>query len=152
MDTRKPRRGTMLRRLSAISVITALLVGMIQGGYVSAQHASEVKNLPTLRILSPANGATVRSPVVVLFQTPADLSKMTMGAHMVEETAPHLHVDLDKRITMPTVKQLTKVGANRYRFNLGKAKPGQHTIRIYWADAEAHKPMGPVQIVTITIK
>jgi len=110
-----------------------------------------MKNLPPLRILSPKNGATVRSPVVVLFQTPADLSKMTMGMHM-EKTAPHLHVDLDKRITMPALKQLTKVGPNRYRVNLGKANPGQHTIRIYWADAETHKPMGPVQIVTIAIK
>ena len=108
--------------------------------------------LPRLKILSPANGAMVSSPLDMVFETPADLSKMTMGAHMIEETAPHLHIDLDKRITMPTMKHLTKVGPNRYRFDFGRVKPGRHTIRVYWADAKAHKPMGPVQVVTCTVK
>ena len=139
------------RRFLAI-VIAVMLSGISQGDKVVAQHGSGMKELPALRILSPANGAKVSSPLIVVFQTPADLSKMTMGAHMVEETAPHLHIDLDKRITMPTMKRLTKVGAKRYRFNLGRANPGQHTIRVYWADAKVHKPMGPVQTITVTVK
>lgn len=141
----------MQRQLLAV-VIAVMLTGMSQGDRVAAQHGSGMKELPVLRILSPANGAQVRSPVIVVFETPADLSMMTMGAHMVEETAPHLHIDLDNRITMPTMKQLTKIRAHRYRFILGKAKPGQHIIRIYWADAKAHKPMGPVQIIRVTVK
>lgn len=140
----------MVQRRFLVFVISVMLTGAIQGDKVSAQHASAMKALPTLRILSPGNGAKVSNPVVVVFETPADLTKMTMGTHMIEETAPHLHIDLDRRVTMPTMKQLTKVGANRYRFNFGRVKPGRHTIRVYWADAKAHKPMSPVQAVTVT--
>lgn len=142
----------MVRRQFFAFVIAVILSTLTQGGYVAAQHEPAMKELPSLRILSPSKGATVSSPVVVIFQTRADLSKMTMGAHAMKETDPHLHIDLDKRITMPTIKQLTKVGANRYRFNLGKATPGQHTIRIYWGDAKAHKPLGPVKSITIRVK
>ncbi len=127
------------------------LTGMIQSDLVSAQHAAETKGLPPLRIVSPPNRATVGSPVIVVFETPAELSEMTMGAHM-EKTAPHLHIDLDKVIMMPTMKQFTRLGRDRYGFNLGRAKPGKHTVRIYWADAEHHKPMGRVQVITITVK
>ncbi len=114
------------------------------------QHTSSA--LPPLKILSPRNGATVSSPLAVVFETPADLSNMTMGAHMVEETAPHLHIDLDKRVNMPAMKQLTRVGANRYRFSLGTVSPGRHAIRVYWADAKAHKLMGSAHVVAITVK
>lgn len=135
------------------AVILALMLSILtQGADAAAQHEPAMKELPPLRILSSAKGATVSSPVVVIFETSADRSKMTMGAHMMEKTAPHLHIDLDKRITMPTVKQLTKVSAHRYRFSFGKVTPGPHTIRTYWADAEAHKPMGPVKSITIRVK
>lgn len=139
------------RRLIAL-VAAILMSGMTQSGHVAAQHGSATKALPSLKILTPTNGAVVSSPVTIVFETPADLTKMTMGAHMIEMAAPHLHIDLDKRITMPTLKQLTKVGPHRYRFNLGKANPGKHRIRLYWADAEAHKPMGLVRGVTVTVR
>lgn len=141
----------MIRKWLAFVVIL-VFSGLLWGTTATAQHEPAMKELPPLRILSPANGATVSSPVVVVFETSADLSKMTMGAHMMEETAPHLHIDLDKRITMPTMKQLTKVSAHRYRFRFGKVTPGPHAIRIYWADAEAHKLMGPVKSITIRVK
>lgn len=142
----------MVHRHFFAIILAAMLSTLTQGADVAAQHEPAMKELPSLRILSPSKGATMSSPVVVVFETRADLSKLTMGAHAMKETDPHLHIDLDKRITMPTIKQLTKAGANRYRFNLGKATPGQHTIRIYWADAKVHKPMGPVQVVAITVK
>jgi len=133
----------------AIAAVIASSLTATERGWAQG-HGAEP--LPNLKILLPANGATVGSPLIVVFEAPADLSKMTMGAHMIEETAPHLHIDLDKRVTMPTVKQLTKVGVNRYRFDFGRVKPGRHTIRVYWADAKAHKPMGPVQVVTCVVK
>lgn len=132
---------------SLLIIALAMIIAMIP----SSATAQQMKELPALKIVSPLNGATVRSPVVVIFETTADLSKMTTGAHM-EMTAPHLHIGLDKRIAMPGMKLLTKVRTYRYRYNLGKATPGRHTIRVYWADAEKHKPMGPVQTVTITVK
>jgi hypothetical protein len=76
---------------------------------------------------------------------------MTMGAHGTKEGGAHLHIDLDKRLIMPTMKQLTRLGPQRYRVGLGAAAPGAHTIRLYWADAR-HRPLGPVQQVAITVK
>lgn len=139
---------TVTRGLLVIA-LAVMISAMIPGGAI-AQPATEMKELPALKIVSPSNGATVSSPVIVIFETSADLSEMTMGA--MEKTAPHLHIDLDKRIAMPGMKQLTKVRTHRYRYNLGKATPGRHTIRVYWADAEMHKPMGAVQTVTITVR
>jgi hypothetical protein len=107
--------------------------------------------LPVLKIISPASGVTVDSPVVVVFETPADLSKMTMSAQMSGSMARHLHLDLDGRMNMPTVTQLTRVGASRYQYDLGRLAPGGHTLRSYWADAN-HKPAGSVQSVTFTVK
>lgn len=100
--------------------------------------------LPPLKIITPANGATISSPVSIVFETSADLSMMTMG--------PHLHVDIDKRIDMPAMNQVVRLGANRYRYHLGTVAVGPHTIRVYWAETKTHKPMGPVQTVAVTVK
>jgi methionine-rich copper-binding protein CopC len=120
-------------------------------GAMSSGSAMNAMELPALRIVSPAAGATVSSPVILTIETPADLSKATMEAHSMEAAAHHLHIDLDVRVNMPTMKQLVKVGTNRYRYSLGTAAAGRHTIRAYWADRK-HKPMGSVQTVSITVK
>jgi methionine-rich copper-binding protein CopC len=121
--------------------------------------ASAQGELPPLAIVMPMTRATVQSPVVVVFETPADLSMMTVPEHGMlmrpEQGMPmrvHLHVELDRRITMPTLKQVTRLGPTRYQVTLGHAKPGSHTIRVYWADAKEHKPMSPVQVVTVTVQ
>jgi hypothetical protein len=51
------------------------------------QHASgeqmpsaDEAQLPPLKILMPENGATVGTQLALVFQTPADLSTMAMGA------------------------------------------------------------------------
>jgi hypothetical protein len=140
----------VLKGALAIALTVVIASGPTAADRVGAQgHGAEP--LPPLKILSPANGATVKSPVIVVFETPADLSKMTMGSHM-KETDPHLHIDIDKRITMPTITQLTQISAHRYSFSVGRVKLGRHVIRVYWADAKVHKPLSPVQLVTITVK
>jgi len=128
-------------------VITAALIGAVRASTIFAQHTGG--NLPPLTIVVPANGATVIGPVIIVFQTPADLSKMTIGSR-TKGTA-HIQIALDKRVSIPTIRQLTKVGINRYQFNLGRAKPGKHTIRLYWADNK-HRPLGSTQVVSITVK
>ncbi len=128
-------------------IVTAALIGTVRAGTVFAQHTGG--NLPPLTIVVPANGATVIGPVIIVFQTSADLSKMTMGSH-AKGTA-HIHIVLDKRLSMPTIRQLTRVGTDRYQVTLGRAKPGKHTIRLYWADNQ-HRPLGPTQVVSITVK
>lgn len=108
-------------------------------------------SLPSLRIVSPVPGATVASPIVVVFETTADLSKMTVG-EMTKMPGPHLHADLDKRVVMPEMKQIKLLGAHRYQLGLGRAAAGSHTIRLYWGDNKTHKPMGMVQMITVTVR
>jgi hypothetical protein len=108
--------------------------------------------LPPLRIVSPADGATVRNPLAVVLETPADLSAMTMSTHMTEHSPPHLHISLDTRVTMPALKHLTKVAEGRYRYVFGTVAPGRHTIRAYWADAKTHKAMNLPRTVTVNVR
>jgi methionine-rich copper-binding protein CopC len=116
-----------------------------------APSQSKPAPLPPLRIVSPANGATVSNPVRVVIETPADLSMMTMGADHGSGPSRHLHIDVDKRMNMPTMKHLTKIGDRRYAFNAGRVPAGARVIRVYWSDAH-HKPLGDVQTVRVTVK
>ncbi len=158
--------GTYTVRWKAVTTPDA---GVAQGSFqFSVARAGAVLKLPPLRLVSPKNGATITNPVTVVFETPADLSKMTMGApggkatHGAQtakhgqgmEVMPmvHLHIDLDRRVTMPTMKHLTMVGPNRYKLVLGNTSPGRHTIRLYWGDNKTHRPVGRIVQVSVTVK
>ncbi len=113
-------------------------------------HQQPAGALLPLKVASPAIGATVTNPVKIVVETPADLAVMTMGAHAAGPVR-HLHIDIDKRMNMPTAKHLTKVGERRYEFNAGTVPAGARVIRVYWSD-EHHKPLGTVHTVTVTVK
>lgn len=121
-----------------------------QGSFQFTIASAKGEQLPPLTLISPVAGATVQSPVAVVFETPADLSIMTMSGHGMKIRA-HLHVELDGRLTMPTLKQVTRLGPTRYQVTIGNGKPGAHTIRVYWAGKD-HKPVSPVEAVTVTVK
>lgn len=114
------------------------------------QDASEAPaQLPPLKILMPENGAIVGTHLAVVFQTPADLSKMTMGAPV---TGAHLHIDAEDISMMPSLGQLVRLGEGRYLFLFDlPAKPGQNTLRIYWSDAQHRTLADTVQQVTVTV-
>ena len=121
-----------------------------QGSFRFTVGSAQEERLPPLAIVTPKSGATVQSPVVVVFETPADLSMMTMGEHGMA-MGPHLHMELDGRLTMPTFKQVTRLTPTTYQVTVGPATPGSHTIRVYWAGKD-HKPIGPVQVVTALVQ
>lgn len=120
-----------------------------QGSFRFTVGSSQGERLPPLTIVTPKSGATVQSPVVVVFETPADLSMMTLSEHGMT-IGPHLHVELDGRLTMPTLKQVTRLNPTTYQVTVGPATPGSHTIRVYWAGKD-HKPVSPVQVVTALV-
>lgn len=107
------------------------------------------QELPSLRIVSPKEGARAGRTLSVDFETPADLSKMTMSA---KEIGAHLHIDLDGLSLMPAQSDLKPLGANRYRYTFDlPALPGTRVIKVYWSDA-AHKTIeSTVQQVTVTV-
>jgi len=117
--------------------------------------------LPPLHLISPTGAATVKNPVALVMETPGDISQLTMGGNMgsmggmgsMSNMGPqvHLHVLADSVVIMPTAKQLTKVGVNRYQLQLPTMSPGTHTIKVYWADNKTHEPVSAVQMATCTI-
>jgi len=120
-------------------------------GHASMASPAMPASLPPLKIVSPAAGATVASPVDIVFETTADLSKMTVG-DMTRMQGTHLHADLDGKITMPEMKQIKVLSDHRYQLSLGKAAAGRHTVRLYWGDNKTHKPFGAVQTVAVIVK
>lgn len=98
--------------------------------------AKDMKELPTLRIVSPVAGAQVGPNIKVEFETDADLASMTMSAKSI---GVHLHVGIDDTSLMPMMADLVRVGKNRYRYAFDlPAALGQRVISVYWADG-AHK-------------
>jgi hypothetical protein len=113
-------------------------------------NASEASaQLPPLKILMPENGATVGSQMAVVFQTPADLSKMTMVAPI---PGAHLHIEAQGVSVMPSQEQLVRLGGDHYLFLFDlPAQPGKNTLRIYWADAQHRTIAETVQQITVTV-
>jgi hypothetical protein len=94
--------------------------------------------LPPLKILMPSNGALVGSYMAIIFQTRADLTKMTMSAPVA---GVHLHIECDGVTLMPMYDQLIRLGNQRYIFLFDlPAKPGPKVVRVYWSDAQ-HRPL-----------
>jgi methionine-rich copper-binding protein CopC len=145
MQSRQP--GTYTVKWKAVSSPDKEVT---QGAFRFTVGSSQVEPLPPLAIVTPKIGATVKSPVIVVFETPADLAMMTVGEHGMV-MGPHLHVELDGRVTMPTFQQVTRLSPTRYQVTVGPAKAGPHTIRVYWASKE-HKAVSPVQVVTANVQ
>lgn len=148
-----------VRTVAAILCLACGVAGVHAGNDHHHGHAAERKwaatksiraqDLPTLRILSPKDGARVGRTISIEFETPADLSKMTMSA---QEIGAHLHIDMDVISLMPTQADFKPLGGNRYRYTFDlPAEPGKRVLKVYWSDA-AHKTIEEtVQQVTVTV-
>lgn len=119
------------------------------GGDVMPKAGEVPAQLPPLKILMPDDGATVGTHLAVVFQTPADLSKMTMGTPV---PGVHLHIDAQDVSMMPSREQLFRLGEDRYVFLFDlPAKPGKNTLQIYWADEQHLTIADTVQQITVTV-
>ena len=106
--------------------------------------------------LSPANGATVSSPVTIRFGlrgmgvAPAGVTNPNTGHH-------HLLVDVD---TLPPDNLPLPNDANHRHFGLGQTEteltlpPGQHTLQLVLGDALhiPHQPPVVSEKITITVQ
>ena len=105
--------------------------------------------VPPLKILMPGNGDIVGSRLAIVFETPADIGKMTMGHHMM---GTHLHVEADDTALMPSQEQLVRLGANKYLFLFDlPAQAGTKVLRVSWAGADHKTIQSSVQKVTVTV-
>jgi hypothetical protein len=111
--------------------------------------AKDMKELPTLRIVSPVAGAQVGPNIKVEFETDADLASMTMSAKSI---GVHLHVGIDDTSLMPMMADLVRVGKNRYRYAFDlPAALGQRVISVYWADGSHKTIESSVQKVRVVV-
>jgi len=130
-----------------------LLIGLWVGGGVPSAAAPA---LPALTIDSPADHGRVNNPVLLLFETPADLSQLLAGSSGGGSSDPsqptiYLHISWDSTVVMPTADQITQVGQTEYQFNLPRLAPGMHQLKVFWADSKTHRPIGNVQSITINV-
>lgn len=105
--------------------------------------------------IAPADGATVTSPVKVVFGlsgagvAPAGMNKEDTGHH-------HLLIDgptIDYSKPLPATDQIKHFGGGQTETMLD-LKPGKHTLQLVFADWK-HQPFNPsVQspVITITVK
>ena len=109
----------------------------------------EKGDFPSLRFLSPKSNDKIGRVITVEFETPADLTKMTMGGGVV---GVHLHLDLDGAVMMPTNSELTRTAKDRYRYTFDlPVKPGTHVVKIYWSDSMHKTIEESVQTVRFTV-
>lgn len=102
------------------------------GQQAAAGQPAGATEVPALRILFPEAGAKVGTSLAVVFETPGDLSRLTMSAAAV---GTHLHIEADGISLMPVENQLIRLGGNRYVFVFDlPVEPGERTIRVYWSD------------------
>jgi copper resistance protein C len=127
-------------------------------GMAMAPSGMTTPALPVLKLITPADHATLKNPVAVVVETPGDIKQLTMGdmgqtSGMSSMAGPgvHLHILVDGIVTMPTSDQLTALGNHRYQYTLAPLSVGTHTVKVFWADNKTHQAMGPVQAATCTV-
>jgi len=142
-------------RLALAACLSLLSAGSAWAGSTGhPQHDKAPANvspaaLPPIRIVSPQPAARVGPVVTVEFETPADLSKMTMSG---AETSIHLHIDMDGVSIMPALADLKRVGTQRYRYTFDlPAQPGERSVAVYWSDARHKTIEASVRRVGVTV-
>ncbi len=145
--------------VAAYAVVATLLApaAFAQSGHEHMNHmdhmdhgsAAAPAEVPPLKILMPGNGDIVGSRLAIVFETPADIGKMTMGHHTM---GTHLHVEAGDTVLMPSQEQLVRLGANRYLFLFDlPAQEGSKVLRVSWAGANHKTIESSVQKVTVTV-
>lgn len=141
-----------------LSVATLVLLGTVLALPLNAADTGRKKSPAGAKvyIISPHNGATVSSPVLVQFGlkgmgvAPSGLFKENTGHH-------HLFIDVDK---LPDMNAPLPKDATHIHFGGGHTetsitlKPGKHTLQLVLGDL-AHVPHDPAVVsekITITVK
>ena len=146
-------------KIAPFSGLLLLAFGLPAFGQEAAPAAPARTPAPAnamVYFLSPANGATVSSPVTIRFGlrgmgvAPAGVTNPNTGHH-------HLLVDVD---TLPPDNLPIPNDANHRHFGLGQTEteltlpPGQHTLQLVLGDALhiPHQPPVVSEKITITVQ
>ncbi|MGV0005697.1 MAG: DUF4399 domain-containing protein [Candidatus Porifericomitaceae bacterium WSBS_2022_MAG_OTU9] len=134
-------------------IVTTLLLLLHTG--TAAQQATPAPNNAKLYIISPTDGATVESPVKVLF----GLSGMGIApAGVQHKNTGHHHLLLN--VAPPNIDSPIPADDKHLHFGKGQTETqlelssGQHTLQLLLGDAfhRPHEPPVLSEIVTITVR
>jgi hypothetical protein len=154
--------GVHFKRHAAAAACTVgasllALAAFAQSGHDHMDHMDHMNHgsavvpaeVPPLKILMPGNGDIVGSRLAIVFETPADIGKVTMGHHAM---GTHLHVEAGDTALMPSQEQLVRLGANRYLFVFDlPVQAGTEVLRVSWADGNHKTVESSIQKVTVTV-
>jgi len=130
---------------------------MFGAAAAAAEYRKQAPQGAKVYIISPQNGATVKSPVRVRFGlsgmgvAPAGVAKDKTGHHHVLIDTDLARVDLSK--PLPVTEKIVHFGGGQTETML-KLAPGKHTLQLVLGD-ENHVPFDPPIVsrkIAITVK
>lgn len=128
----------------------------------ASSKMAEKLNLPSAApadakayLIAPANGATVSSPVKVVFGL-SGMGVAPAGTQVENTGHHHLLIDeptVDFTVPLPTSEQVMHFGKGQTETSL-TLKPGKHTLQLVFGDwkHQAFNPTLASEKVTITVK
>lgn len=135
-------------------LVSALMISMTATAEESSRKSYEGAKL---YIISPANGAKVRSPFKVQFGlsglgvAPAGIAKEKTGHHHLLIDTDVKEVDMSK--PLPATEKIKHFGGGQTEVML-ELPPGKHTLQLLMGD-ENHVPFDPPLMsekITITVR
>jgi len=145
---------TDIRRWAAWLLVPALMVSAVA---TAQEYRKKAPEGAEVYIITPQDGATLKSPVVVRFGlkgmgiAPAGMAKEKTGHHHVLIDTDAKDVDLTK--PLPASDKIKHFGGGQTEVTLDLT-PGTHTVLLVLAD-ENHVPFDPPVMskkITITIE
>ncbi len=140
------------------NLLSAIIVGTsisLSTSAVLAQNDSKAPADASAYIVSPANGATVSSPVTVVFGLKG-MGVAPAGSNI--ENTGHHHLIID--VPLPDTAQGIPADDNHVHFGKGQTEttvelaPGEHTLQLLLGDWKhvPHDNTVASEVVTITVK
>ena len=146
----------LLWRSMGLRCAAALYMTLLASGHAASAQTEAPAFVPmpagvTVKILEPATGASVTSPVRIVFRLQGALLR---PAGPPQPGAGHFHLLIDSPVV--PAGQLIPSDANHLHFGKGQSEatialaPGTHTLTLLLADG-VHRSYGKAQSDTITL-
>jgi hypothetical protein len=141
-------KRSLISALVGVSVIVA-------GGLAFAQAQVKAPEGAKVYIISPENGAEVKSPVLVQFGLKG-MGVAPAGVDMPKTGHHHLLIDgklADPKVPIPADKTHVHFGGGQTEASV-ELTPGKHTLQLVLGD-KSHVPFDPPivsETITVTVK
>ncbi|MDB4948882.1 MAG: hypothetical protein JWM27_1531 [Gemmatimonadetes bacterium] len=130
-------RDRVFGAVAALALVLAVaFAGRMMLGAPDDGASGNVAAIQPLRIVRPAEGDDVGSPVELVIGTAAALRPSPMGW---TAAGRHLHLRAGDAEVMAGNADLAPAGAGRWRWRV-PLPPGERTLRVYWAGPD-HRPI-----------